>query len=428
MFWLIRKLVILALLLALVLPVAVLVAGLEAEPLVPLKAKTTPEDVARAKALVKQYDPRGRPAGELRTLELPERDVEFVLDYVVGQLGPAAAAVDLRDGAATVSLSVRAPENPRGRFFNLGVDVVQLPGGLEIEGLRLGAVTLPPPVARGVGWLARVAIARSDALQAMIAGVNGYRVTPDRLVVVYQWQPELVERVKTTGAALLVDTADRERLMAYAAAIAGATRDAASAAGKTPLTEVLGPVFDHARARTGSTGNAAAENRAAIIATMLYLQGVDVPRLLGEPGDARHRGMARMLTLRGRRDFAQHFVLSAGIAAAGGSQLADSIGLFKELDDSRGGSGFSFSDLAADRAGVRFAEVATGPAAARVQGLMAERPTESLFMPDTRGLPEFMPEADFARRFGGVDTPRYRAVAEDVERRISALEIHGGTM
>ena len=426
MFWLIRKLVVLALLLALVLPAALLVAGLEAEPLVPLKVKTTPEDVARAKALVRQYDPRGRPAGELRTLELPERDVAFVLDHVVGQLGPAAADVDLRDGAATVSLSVRAPENPRGRFFNLGVDLVQVPGGLEIEALRLGAVTVPPAVARGIGWLARAAIARSDALQAVIAGVNGYRVTPDRLVVVYQWQPELVERVKTKGAALLVDAADRERLMAYAAAIAAATRDAASAAGKTPLTEVLGPVFDQARARTGSTGNAAAENRAAIIATMLYLQGVDVPRLLGEPGDARHRGKARMLTLRGRRDFAQHFVLSAGIAAAGGSRLADAVGLFKELDDSRGGSGFSFTDLAADRAGVRFAEAATGPAASRAQDLMSARPQESYFMPDTRGLPERMPEAEFARRFGEVDSPRYREVADDIERRIDALALHRG--
>jgi hypothetical protein len=428
MFWLIRKLIVLALLLALVLPAAVLIAGLEAEPLVPLKVKTTPEDVARAKALVKQSDPRGRSAGELRTLELQERDVAFVLDYVAGQLLPAAATVDLHSAGATVSLSVRIPENPLGRYFNLVVEVAQVAGGLEVEGLRFGDYAVPRVFAKGVGWLAREAVARDDTARALLASVNGFRITDDRLVLVYQWQPDLLDRAKSKGTTLLVDAVDRERLMAYAAAIAAATRDAASAAGKTPLTEVLGPVFDHARARTGSTGNAAAENRAAIIATMLYLQGVDVPRLLGEPGDARHRGMARMLTLRGRRDFAQHFVLSAGIAAAGGSQLADSIGLFKELDDSRGGSGFSFSDLAADRAGVRFAEVATGPAAARVQGLMAERPTESLFMPDTRGLPEFMPEADFARRFGGVDTPRYRAVAEDVERRISALEIHGGTM
>jgi hypothetical protein len=427
MFWLIRKLVVLALLLALLLPVAVLVAGLEAEALVPLKARTTPEDVARAKALVKQYDPRGRPAGELRSIEMREQDLAFVLDHAAGQMLPAAATIDLRDAGATVSLSVRMPENPFGRYLNAGVDLAQVAGGLEVEGLRLGDFTLPRVVARGVGWIAREALLRDDTARALLTSVNGFRITGDRLVLVYQWQPELLDRVKSKGTALLVDAPDRERLMAYAAAIAAATRGAATAAGKTPLTEVLGPVFDHARARTGSAGNAAAENRAAIVALMLYLQGVDVPRLLGEPGGEQHRGRARALTLRGRRDLAQHFVISAGIAAAGGGPLADSLGLFKELDDSRTGSGFSFGDLAANRAGVRFAETAVGPGAARLQGLLAGRPQESLFMPDVRDLPERMTEAEIVRRFGGVGAPLYRKTADDIERRIDALEMHRGT-
>lgn len=426
MLWLIRQIVLLGLLLLVVGPVVLLVAGLQPEPLVPFGARSTPAEVARARALVKKYDPRGRPAGELRTVEVPEQDLGFVLDYVTGQLLPAAATVDLHSGGATVSLSARTPENPLGHYFNLGVDVVQVAGGLEVEGLRFGDFMVPRVVAKGVGWLAREAIVRDDTARALLASINGFRITDDRLVLVYQWQPDLLDRVKSKGTALLVDAADRERLMAYAAAVSAATREAASVAGKTPLTELLAPVFDHARARTGASGDAAAENRAAIVALMLYLQGVDVPRLLGEPGGAQHRGRARALTLRGRRDLAQHFVISAGIAAAGGSQLADAVGLFKELDDSRTGSGFSFSDLAADRAGVRFAETATGPAAARVQALMAERPMESLFMPDTRGLPEFMPEAEFVRRFGGVDTPRYREVADDIERRIDALEVHRG--
>jgi len=137
---------------------------------------------------------------------------------------------------------------------------------------------------------------------------------------------------------------------------------------------------------------------------MLYAQGVDVRRFLDEPSDTRFRARARTLTLQGRDDLAQHFLISAGIAAAGGSRLADAVGLFKELDDSRSGSGFSFTDLAADRAGVRFAESATGPNAARLQGLLADKAEESLFMPRVRDLPEFMPEDELVRRFGGVDS------------------------
>ena len=39
-------------------------------------------------------------------------------------------------------------------------------------------------------------------------------------------------------------------------------------------------------------------------------------------------------------------------------RLSDVIGLYKEIEDSRGGSGFSFNDIAADRAGTRFGEKA----------------------------------------------------------------------
>jgi hypothetical protein len=68
-----------------------------------------------------------------------------------------------------------------------------------------------------------------------------------------------------------------------------------------------------------------------------------------------------------------------------------------------------------------------GPGAARLQGLLAGRPQESLFMPDVRDLPERMTEAEIVRRFGGVGAPLYRKTADDIERRIDALEMHRGT-
>ena len=60
-------------------------------------------------------------------------------------------------------------------------------------------------------------------------------------------------------------------------------------------------------------------------------------------------------TMLGRRDLAQHFVLSAFLAANSGTQAAEAAGLAKEVVDAQGPSGFSFTDIAADRAGIRFA-------------------------------------------------------------------------
>ena len=116
--------------------------------------------------------------------------------------------------------------------------------------------------------------------------------------------------------------------------------------------------------------------------------------------------------------------MSAAIAALAGTALADAVGLYKEIDDSRGGSGFSFNDIAADRAGTRFGEraVAAGQAAP-LQTRVAAGLRESDILPATDDLPEFMPEAEFKARFGGVDGPGYRDMMKEIERRVAALPL-----
>ena len=45
-------------------------------------------------------------------------------------------------------------------------------------------------------------------------------------------------------------------------------------------------------------------------------------------------------------------------------------------------------------------------------------------MPATDDLPEFMPEAEFKRRFGGIGAPAYRQMMANIERRIAALPLY----
>jgi hypothetical protein len=61
-------------------------------------------------------------------------------------------------------------------------------------------------------------------------------------------------------------------------------------------------------------------------------------------------------TIRQRRDLAQHFFLSAYLTVVVGPQAAEAAGVAKELVDARSGSGFSYADLAADLAGIVFAD------------------------------------------------------------------------
>src|SRR5262249_46081018 len=107
------------------------------------------------------------------------------------------------------------------------------------------------------------------------------------------------------------------------------------------------------------------------------------------------------------------------IAAEAGSPLADAIGLYKEVDDSRGGSGFSFNDIAADRAGTRFGVLAVQQPR-KLQAMLAAGAKERDFMPDVSDLPEFMQEAEFKRRYGGIGAPAYNKVMADIEARIAS--------
>ena len=181
------------------------------------------------------------------------------------------------------------------------------------------------------------------------------------------------------------------------------------------------PLLALARERSAA-GDAARENRAALIALTFYANGRSLATLTPAARDW-PKPASRTVTLAGRDDFPKHFLISATLAAESGSALADAVGLFKEVDDSRGGSGFSFNDIAADRAGTRFGELAV-QSPARLQDAMAGGAKEGDFMPDVRDLPEFMPEAEFKRRFGGIGAPAYQKMMSDIEARIAARPLH----
>ena len=167
------------------------------------------------------------------------------------------------------------------------------------------------------------------------------------------------------------------------------------------------------------------ENRAALMAMTLYVNGWNPARLVP---DARDWPSAprRSLRLAGRHDLAQHFIVSAVIAAAAGTPIAAAAGVYKELSDARDGSGFSFSDIAADRAGERFGALATqsDQSAREIQRRVAAGVRDGDVMPGISGLADNMTDLEFQRRFGGVGSAAYNNVFEDITRRVLALALY----
>lgn len=178
----------------------------------------------------------------------------------------------------------------------------------------------------------------------------------------------------------------------------------------------------------GSVPGASAvqHNRAAILALGIVLGHERLSRYAGLSRDSEAVRAAVLLrdgtTLQSRDDWSRHFALSAALAVLEHPLVSDAAGLIKEeLDALAGGSGFSFGDLAADRAGVRFASLATGSEASALtmQARVSEGLALAVCFPRQADLPENLTLEQFRSKYRGVGSTEYRAMLAAID---AALE------
>lgn len=389
---------------------------LDAKPAIEPPAAFHRTDLAWVKSLFEKHDPRKQTPDVVYSIVLDETELNRLLNYAVELRRVSGIAAELTPGMATLTATLTVPSNPFGGYLNIRAEVNDAPDGIRIRSLQLGSLPLPGVLAdwaarRVHRWLRRDAtyVALSDAYSRV-------RFQENQATLDYRWHPELLTRIERKGAELLIGADAQARLLAYADRLDALVKRYPHGS-TVPLVEVVAPLFAEARS-TG--GDAADENRAALTSVAAYLSGISLKRLLEGDSQSIRRAPRVLLSLHGRRDFAEHFMISAALTVNGGSQLANAIGLIKEEEDATRGSGFSFTDLAANHAGVRLGERATSGAAADIQRRLAAARTDADLLPDFGTLPEFMPQAEFDRRFGPVGSPRYQRVIARIDARLAA--------
>lgn len=352
-------------------------------------------------------------------LTVTQRDLEIMLGQAARDFGPPRIEVDFTTGRARLRASLPLPANPFGGWLNLDArlnDTYGLPG---VDSLRIGALPVP-------AWLADAALdfalrriastPHGDAAARIVQRVSFVR---GQVKVVVDWRDDSARSL----AASLMPLDQQARLHAYSDELAAVTQRIAATRRVVSIAELVVPLFALAQQRSDAA-QAAAENRAALLVLTLYANGRSLAAIVPQA-----RGWAApqplVVTLNGRADTSLHFLVSAAVAAEAGGRLADAIGLYKEASDAQGGSGFSFNDLAADRAGTRFGQAAAR-APQRLQALLAGRVRESDLMPAVADLPEGLTAAEFAQRFGHVGTPAYDRLLAEIEARIDRCRVYAG--
>jgi len=389
---------------------------LDDAPAIEPPAELRRTDLAWVRALFQKHDPRSRTPDVIHSIQLDESELNRLLNYAVELRQVSGIAAELTPGMATLTATLTVPANPFGRYLNISAEVAEVPGGIRIQSLQLGSLPVPGAVANAMARLVHSWLRRDETYASLAKAFSQVNFDENQATLDYRWHPILLTQLERKSADLLIAPEDQARMLVYAEQLDALLKPYRR--GSTiPLLEVSTPLFGFAQTMDGDE---AEENRAALTALAAYLSGISLPKLLEGDSQSIRRAPRVLLSLHGRRDFAEHFVISAAITVNGGSRLANAIGLIKEEEDVSKGSGFSFTDLAANRAGVKLGERATGEAAAQVQQRLAAARSDADLLPDFRDLPEFMSQAEFDRRFGSIGSRRYLKVIDRIDARLDA--------
>ncbi|WP_228719965.1 hypothetical protein [Methylococcus geothermalis] len=392
------------------LPVAALWSALEPKPLV---SAPTPASRARdGQELLRA----GRRGGEARTVQLTASDIEAAVnDLMARKKLDGAIRTAMEDGRLTAALTLRLPYLA-DLFLNFRLTVENGDPLPAVTGLRVGSLPLPPKLANAfvIHQLERKGLLRN------VSGDHGLvlsaHIREGKLELTFTGESQTTERLR----ALIIEAAGAERVRSYHDRLATALSES-NTRHFVRLGILMRPLFSLAEQRS-EAADPAAENRAVILLLAAYVNGYDLMSAAG--GDA-PRLPERSVLLQGRQDLGRHFMTSAAFALAGQRTLADAIGLAKELNDTHSGSGFSFTDLAADRAGTVFGKRAAQPRyARRIQGILAAGTDDAVFMPNVGDLPERLRGAEFFERFRDVYSPEFERLKQLIDERIDRLSLY----
>ena len=382
----------------------------DGSPAVPEQRAATGDQVAAVQELARAARV-SRQTGEPVTLTLDNGDLTALSAMASQGVSPARVQVQIADGVLTVKASHALPM----RWLNLRAEASGESQGMPDWRVHVGALPLP-------GWLSQWAL---DQVQARYLSEDSGLPPLDTMLRRMTIGPaSLAAEVRLPDGSLLAHAVatgtpalDQSAVAALYCQLVQAQRADPAPSLATQLKRALGKV------QATQQDHRVALAAVALIATdpkLLPLAGKDSALAACVPSAA-----LPAVTLQGRADWAMHWALSAALEVTTGKRVGTLIGEWKELADTRPGaalqvagepSGFSFVDLASDRAGLFTARQLTDPARllpARARLLDGDE--DDLLPPAVLELNDGLTDAEFAARYGALDDPRYAAKVAEID-------------
>lgn len=418
-------------------PSIIVLATLENTPAVYKTDFIDPDKAARAKDFTRRSLKQILNSGaEDISMLASEEDLNSIMAVMARGINRMDGRIEIAHESLHASLTMRLPHNPAGDFLNLRFDIYPSQSGLHISPVTIGRVRIPEKIALFIIRFILDMVLGNDngtvalsSMQSVVLNNDTVTFNIRRIPDIMDRKDKIVQRFKFFLDAM-PHLADPEMVRNYYARLVE-LGDHVETDSQVSLAYFIGPLFELAQKRSLHS-NPAEENKAALLALTIFTGDTRFEKLIGNVRTKtmkKYKPKYRRVLLGGRDDLRLHFVISAGLKIVSDSGITHAAGEFKELLDARkGGSGFSFVDLAADLAGTRLAEAATDQSggAERVQSALSGKTKEYMFFPKVSDLPEDIAQTEFENTYGNVENPKYLSLVETIKNRISSLPAYSG--
>jgi hypothetical protein len=409
------------------LPIAIAMKAVQDKPTLKRPESINLQDLKNAQQLAKRFDPRLMSSDKVTEIRATTRELNTVLKGAMASVPNVVTTVKVARFGILIGMSVELPDNPLGRYLNIRTVIASSSRGLKFYRLYVGGVEIPQQLIEPVLRYALDEIVGQGKADPILKSVRSVKVLGPTIYVRFQPPANLLKDIKTAARNQMpVSSPDVVKL--YYGLIEKLAAQHSSER-RVSLTEFMRPLFKLAEKRSAS-GDPINENRAAILALVLYFGDDRFERFIGDVRTAQQKSKRRRIShirLNGRHDFVKHFAISAGLTLTGGEKTANTIGVLKEVKDAANKrSGFSFTDIGADRIGVRFAKKATEnrKKALEFQQVLATASSERRFFPTFTDLPQGMTTAQFQSRYRNVKSKKYKDEMAKIDRRIDAIGMY----
>lgn len=366
-------------------------------------------------------------------IELNEDESNALINYLSRQgqgtfqqwLEGMGARLELVPDRAILHGTLAFSPSLLGQYLNFSAHFAVSDNRLKLEKLQLADFEVPAFVYLRLLKTAEQALSSEPNFQlatSILDAVNQIELSDRRVSFSLDWESERLGRLQALARQVLIEPMTAERLLSYQGILLDTLRAMPASQNSASLTALLTPLFAHA---AETADNPQEENQAIfVILTCYLLSELTLEDLLGPRASNQEAAPRVRITLESRDDLPRHLVASAAIAAYANDELANILAVFKEVQDSRTDSGFSFSDMTANRVGTRLGMLSADSvqAAVYLQQFFAQVQDEQAYMPLV-GRPDGISEAEFIQRYGSRNSDSYLQKLDEIEAEIEKLSV-----